>query len=157
MDGYLIFVAIPTWNCDVLPICTRSREGAKQGTSRKLLVCRGRKFFRNAHLNISCTLPTAANAVEDINPFDGEWLAEVKSKPRITMVIVCVTICLFVSIYAIGSSIAKSCRWKGCWLDCQLFTYEMDLRQEKRILDNTNASNYVKFILLPTFFYKLKG
>ena len=131
MDGYLIFVEIPTWNYDVLPICSRSREGAEQGASRKLLVwrCRDRKFVIDAHLNIFSSLPTAVNAVEDINSIDGENLAEIKTKPRIMMIIVCVAICFCVPINAIGSFQAMPCRRKGCWHGCQLFTYKVDVRE----------------------------
>ena len=82
----------------------RSREGAQQGTARELLVCRGWKIFRDAHLNISDTFPTAVVAVEDINPFDGKCLAEVQSKPRIR-VILCMTYfsSVGVPINAVGS------------------------------------------------------
>ena len=67
----------------MLPISSRSREGAKQGTPPKLIVCRGGKLFGDAHLNIFGTFPTAVVAVEDINPVDGKCLAVVNSKPRI--------------------------------------------------------------------------
>ena len=66
----------------MLPVSSRSREGAEQGASKELLVCRGGKFFGDAHHNISGTFPTAVAAVEDINSVDGNCLAVVNSKPR---------------------------------------------------------------------------
>ena len=118
----------------MLPVSSRSREGAKQGTSRELLVCRGRKFFGDMHLNISGTIATAVMAIENLNPFDNKCLAKVQSKPGI-FVICCVTDFPFppgacAPINTVGSAklfFIVVVGWKGCWHRCQLFTYEVDV------------------------------
>ena len=65
----------------MLPVSSRSRKGAQQGTSRKLLVCRGRKIFGDTHLNTSGTIATAVMAIENLNSFDNKCVAEVRNKP----------------------------------------------------------------------------
>ena len=66
----------------VLPVGGRSSKMTEQGSAGIHLVARTRKLIRNADIDITSSIPTATETIENLNGFNNDSCAVIDGNPR---------------------------------------------------------------------------